>query len=744
MTQSWSTFEQKVRAVASHVWSGDCRSAHIGGVDVDGVMILADDAQIFIEITEERSLNKVREDILKLRTARDAYFLEKQTLPRCYCVVNGNITQSMTEAGKPYNIKVLSFDDFSNIFFNFEKYRQARDQVAFGSAVNPLTGAKDSREYINVTYLIDGSNKEIGIADIAKIVSNGKRVVLLGEYGTGKSRCFREVFKALAREAAARSLYPIAIDLRESWGLKRAREIVARHFDDLGLEESLAKAAVRTLNAGRAIFLLDGFDELGSQAWSNDSDKLRAIRAKSLEGVRDLIDKHCGVIISGREHYFNSNSEMFSALGLDETKTVIIRCKDEFSKSELSEYFQRNSLDIELPDWLPRRPLICQTIAEMSAEELDQIFGIGQEELGFWDHFIDVICKRDAKIHASFDAETIRRVLTFLARVTRSRAANVGPITLADVQTAFEYVVGQMPVEEASLMLQRLPALGRVKAESNDRQFIDTYILDGLRANDVGAMISAVDDAASQALNTLYLNPLDELGQRILARDIEKNPKRALALAKRSATSKNRVICCDIVASFMTEENQNIDFDNLSIDGGHFNLLDLSKSVAMNIRIARSTFGVLVLPSSVPPHTSIEDCLAERVVGIAAPTALPEWVKQLSADRYDSVESVSRIRKIGLSPAQEILVIIVRKTFFQKGAGRKEEALLRGLDQLASKRVAEKIVNLLLKEKMLSPIKGSEGTVYVPNRKYAGRMKQMLYELKTSQDEIWKAMDAIS
>jgi hypothetical protein len=28
---------------------------------------------------------------------------------------------------------------------------------------------------------------------------------------------------------------------------------------------------------------LDGFDELGSQAWSNDSEKLRAIRAKSLE-----------------------------------------------------------------------------------------------------------------------------------------------------------------------------------------------------------------------------------------------------------------------------------------------------------------------------------------------------------------------------------------------------------------------------------------------------------------------------
>jgi hypothetical protein len=26
---------------------------------------------------------------------------------------------------------------------------------------------------------------------------------------------------------------------------------------------------------------------------------------------------------------------------------------------------------------------------------------------------------------------------------------------------------------------------------------------------------------------------------------------------------------------------------------------------------------------------------------------------------------------------------------------------------------------------------------FTPNRKYAGRMKQMLYELKTSKDPIW-------
>jgi hypothetical protein len=150
--------------------------------------------------------------------------------------------------------------------------------------------------------------------------------------------------------------------------------------------------------------------------------------------------------------------------------------------------------EIEIPSWLPRRPLICQTIADLSADELDEMFGVGDNEIEFWDHFIRVLCEREALIHVSFDAVAIERILTHLARLTRTRAANVGPITLADVQNAFEAVVGQMPVEDAAVMLQRLPGLGRVKAESNDRHFIDVYILDGLRGKDVVAALKPDDN----------------------------------------------------------------------------------------------------------------------------------------------------------------------------------------------------------------------------------------------------------
>ena len=57
---------------------------------------------------------------------------------------------------------------------------------------------------------------------------------------------------------------------------------------------------------------------------------------------------------------------------------------------------------------------------------------------------------------------------------------------------------------------------------------------------------------------------------------------------------------------------------------------------------------------------------------------------------------------------------------------------MRGLGQIGQKGTSTKILNLLLSEDILDKFKGSEGLVYTPNRKYAGRMKQMLYELKTS------------
>ncbi|GGE23379.1 hypothetical protein GCM10011390_48510 [Aureimonas endophytica] len=702
------------------------------------------DIRILIEMTERRDLNKVREDVNKLLTAKNALLAESGEFARCFCVVNGTVTKSMVEAGAPHKIKVVSFQSFARTFYDFATYRIARESAPFGSAVDPLTGRRDESDYVAVRYEHLAHRTELTAKDVTDLLLAGKRVVLLGEYGSGKSRCLREVFFQLAAQAEALQNYPVGIDLREMWGVKRGIELLRRHLEDLGLD-ALQKPAIRALNTDSLILLFDGFDELGSQSWSNDNDKLRAIRAKSLEGVKDLISRTTGgVLITGREHYFNNNEEMFAALGMSKNSAVVLRCKSEFSEAETSEFFRRLEAEIDLPQWLPRRPLICQTIVNLSEDDIDRMFGDEQDEAEFWEHFIHVLCERDARIHISFDASTIELILIQLARLTRTRPANVGPITLADTQTAFEAVVGQQPVEEAAVMLQRLPALGRVKAESNDRQFIDVYILDGLRAKDI-ANLTRTDDAArhSQTNGIKYVNPLNDLGQKVLSHHIGDRNLEFLQLAKRALTGSNRVLACDIVASLLRGRLASLDFGGLTIDDGLFVKLNLSKTLPSNLRVTNSVLGDFTLPSAPPPNTSFENCLAERVFGIASANAVPAWIKGFSADHYDSVESVSRIRQIGLSPEQEVLVAIIRKVFFQKGAGRKEEALTRGLGKFAPSSKVEKIINLLMREGVLERFRGNEGWVYTPKRPLAARMKTMLYELRTSRDPIWQAVSTL-
>jgi NACHT domain len=399
-------------------------------------------------------------------------------------------TKAMLEGGEANHIRVISIGALLKSFIDYSRYKNTRVESAFGSAVDPITGVVDHIQYVAVKYIERSTQQEYDARDLANVLLAGDNIVLLGEYGSGKSRCISEIFKHLAERSAESFQFALAINLRDCWGLRRADELIRRHINTLGLDE-MAPSVVRAFNQKILIFLFDGFDELGTQSWSSDDARLRQLRAQALAGVKDAVQScGTGTPIAGREHYFSSNQEMLKTLGLNSANIKIVYAKDEFSVEEISAYFEAAGIDVALPEWLPRRPLICQTIAQLDEDELGRMFGSGSQEPIFWNHFIRVLCQRDARINASFDADTIYRVFVELARLTRDKAADVGPISQRELQDAFEAVVGRLPVEEASVMLQRLPSLGRIGPESSDRQFIDGYILDGLRAHDVARLPS--------------------------------------------------------------------------------------------------------------------------------------------------------------------------------------------------------------------------------------------------------------
>ncbi len=741
MPATWNDLEGHVRKLAGYIWNRTATPDRIGGVNIDCVVRVNRDYYVLIEITEERSLAKIRADVVKIVTARNALLVDN-IYARCYCVVGAGLTQGMLDAGKGSNVTVLSVAGFQRQFFDFDTYRTARERRQFGSAVNPLTGEKDDQKYTPVTYRDESRSADIPLNDILNFLQGNKNVVMTGEYGSGKSRCAKELFTLFANGVNDGGPYPLAIDLRECWGLKRASEIIRRHFEDLGVD-ALSSPVLRALNASDFVFLLDGFDELGFQSWTDDAEKIRTLRARSLEGVRDLIAKSGGsIFISGRAHYFNNSEEMFSTLGLSENRSVTISVKDEFEEVEMAEYMGSFVDDYDIPAWLPRRPLICQAILALEEREASRLFDDDGNDIDFWEFFVHLLCERDARINPAFFADTIFDILVDLGRTTRTKPANVGPISLGEIQSAFERVVGQLPDDQASVMLQRLPGLGRVATESNDRQFIDMFILDGLRAIDLGRVITKGEARIEE---TGWRNPLAQLGQRVLTKKIQEGgqDRRALQTATRCASAKNRVLACDIIAALVRLPGApEFDFQGLAVDEGEFIEFDMTQRVPVNLQIYNTSFGTISICPVVPKGTELKACLAEKLLGVTSANGLPKWA-DIEADQYLQVQNVASIRRLGLKPAQEILVTVVRKTFFQKGAGRKEEALLRGLGRMGAAALAHRVVNILISDGLLTSFRGDEGTVYAPERSHANRMRKMLDELNVSQDPIWLAISAL-
>lgn len=371
------------------------------------------------------------------------------------------------------------------------------------------------------------------------------------------------------------------------------------------------------------------------------------------------------------------------------------------------------------------------------------MFGITAEGAEFWNHFTKVVCERDARINSFFDSSTIYNVFVALSRITRKKPANVGPISQCDLQDAFEAVVGQLPVEDASVMLQRLPSLGRIGPESQDRQFIDMFILDGLRAKDVERLPEADADDRRRAAEDQWTNPLGRLGQTILALGMAGRFDKYVQIANRSAP-KNPTMASDIAASLARLSVGKIDLQGLQINNGTFSELDFRESLIENFSISDSTIEQLILPNYPPKNVKINTSLVGNVAGAASFSGLPSWVKLEGVDKFDSVQTVSQIRKAGLSPSLEILVAVLKKTFRQKGAGRKEEALLRGFGSGASGRLASRILSILMREKILDRHKGDEGWIYSPIRSETARIDKMLDQLRSSDDQLWKEIESLS
>lgn len=176
----WKTYEQQVREIAELIFGAPCKAGVIGGVRFDGIIDKSDLEKIVIEVSVEHDLEKVRQGINRLTLARTILSAESILL-RGYIVLGTVPTPAMVEAAEKSKMKVCSASQFAAQFFQFSRYRSARMKASFGSSINPLTGSIDEVKYVPVAYNDVTSGRDITIAEIAELLTNGRQIILLGE-----------------------------------------------------------------------------------------------------------------------------------------------------------------------------------------------------------------------------------------------------------------------------------------------------------------------------------------------------------------------------------------------------------------------------------------------------------------------------------------------------------------------------------------------------------------------------------
>jgi hypothetical protein len=150
--------------------------------------------------------------------------------------------------------------------------------------------------------------------------SDSKHLVLLGDYGMGKTSFLRHYTKLLATSILNQGSlvrYPVLISLTNSSPRHGGIDEKIKAFvaDNLGVDYALFEILI---HKGKILFLLDGFDEMGFVGTHDD-------RFKQINEIWQLAHKNNKLIISGRPSYFPSKYELYKILNIVTKEDQVIQ-----------------------------------------------------------------------------------------------------------------------------------------------------------------------------------------------------------------------------------------------------------------------------------------------------------------------------------------------------------------------------------------------------------------------------------
>ncbi len=209
---------------------------------------------------------------------------------------------------------------------------------------------------------------------------DGRFVLLLGDFGRGKTFALRELARRIPAERPG--LVPIFVELRALDKAHSVDGLVAAHLANHGLDRIDLKAFRYMVNEGRIVLLFDGFDELVTRVTYDRA-------ADHLETLLQAARGDAKIVVASRTHHFRTHAQVLTALGervglLPRRRVLSI---EDFVPSQIRSYLanryrgdtaaadQRLQLINNVQDLggLARNPRMLSFIADLDADRLSAV-----------------------------------------------------------------------------------------------------------------------------------------------------------------------------------------------------------------------------------------------------------------------------------------------------------------------------------------------------------------------------------
>ncbi|MFE2105166.1 TIR domain-containing protein [Kitasatospora sp. NPDC059463] len=213
---------------------------------------------------------------------------------------------------------------------------------------------------------------------------HGRFVLLLGDFGRGKTFALRELARRLPAELP--HLSPLFIELSALDKAHSLDGLVAAHLTEHGIDTLDLRAFRYMLRQGRIVLLFDGFDELVNRvSYERAADHLQVLLDAAVDNAK--------IVVTSRTQHFSSHEQVLTALGervglLPQRRLIAVQ---DFTPHQIRGYLGNRYGDQEaadrrmrllegIPDLLAlcRNPRLLSFVADLDHDRLRAVAGAGR------------------------------------------------------------------------------------------------------------------------------------------------------------------------------------------------------------------------------------------------------------------------------------------------------------------------------------------------------------------------------